>query len=431
MLHRSKLLTLVLLLVVSVLFTACAPNRSTNEGNNQTVNGNETVNASESANANQTAADEDKPEQLLLWANNENQLDVLDQITKKYTEKTGIKVVVEVTPDIVQKLPLAAPAGNGPDLFYQPHDILGNMLAQGLVVPLEMDEATRNGYTKGALDAATYGGKLYGAPAVIETYTLYYNKSLVPTPPASYDDILKLGQQLTHPKEDKFAFMMTPDIYYVYSFVSNYGGYIFGGQAGNYDAADLGLNNAGAIEGLTKFQEFYKQAQIPQTISIDVMDTLFTEGKVGMVVNGPWTLATYKEKLGDKLGTAVLPQVNGKPSPSFIGVKSWFVSAYSKSQKWAADLALFMTNDENSKLYYELEGELPPRPAILDQLDDPVAQGFFDQIQYGTPMPNIPEMSQIWAVDNALDFIIKGEDVKSVMDESVTNIKTQIDAGTK
>ncbi|MNW11438.1 hypothetical protein D3C71_2089000 [compost metagenome] len=67
----------------------------------------------------------------------------------------------------------------------------------------------------------------------------------------------------------------------------------------------------------------------------------------------------------------------------------------------------------------------------MDQVTDPLYQGFIEQINSGIPMPNIPEMSAVWEMDNALDFIIKGGEVKSILDESVDKINQQIAASGK
>nr|WP_267875417.1 extracellular solute-binding protein [Cohnella cholangitidis] len=287
------------------------------------------------------------------------------------------------------------------------------------------------GYSKAAIDAVRYEGKVYGAPISIETYALYYNKNLVPNQPATMEDATKAGQAILDPKGDKYGFLVVPDFYYSIPFISNYGGYIFGGEPGNYTASDIGLNNDGAVEGLTRFQQSYQQNAIPETLTIDIMDSLFMEGKAGMVVNGLWAMKKYGDQYGDKLGTAPLPTVNGKASPSFVGVKSWFISSYSESFDWAADLAGYLTNDDGAKLYYEKTGEIPARTAVMDQVNDPLYQGFIEQINSGIPMPNIPEMSAVWEMDNALDFIIKGGEVKSILDESVDKINQQIAASGK
>ena len=208
--------------------------------------------------------------------------------------------------------------------------------------------------------------------------------------------------------------------------MNSYGGYVFGEENGTYNSEDIGLNNEGSIEGLTQYQSFVTAGLLPKTLTIDVLDGLFTEGKVGMVVSGPWNLPIYAAALGDNLATAPLPQINGEIAPSFVGVKSWLTSYYSKNQEWAQDLAKFLMNEENSQLYYDVTGELPPRQSILDKIEDPIYAGYTEQIEYGTPMPNIPEMSAVWDIDGAIELIVGGEDVKEMLDETVQNIKDKI-----
>ena len=51
---------------------------------------------------------------------------------------------------------------------------------------------------------------------------------------------------------------------------------------------------------------------------------------------------------------------------------------------------------------------------------------FVEQIANGIPMPNIPEMSAVWEMDKAVDFIVQGDDPKSVLDEITGQIAAQI-----
>ncbi|CAM3754939.1 extracellular solute-binding protein [Marinicrinis lubricantis] len=408
-----------LMLLASLMFVfsmaACGPDRNTE--------------ALEQG-ADRSAQDE-KPDQLIVWANDDaGQLKAVEAIAQKYTEQTGIEV--EIVPvsgaEQVQKLALAAPSGEGPDLFYQPQDRLGDIVVQGLAEPIAMEDEAAKGYNSAAMEAVRYEGETYGYPISIETYAVYYNQDLVPEAPASMEAVIELSHRLTDAKNDRYAFLMVPDFYYAIPFIMNYGGYIFGGEPGNYDVEDIGLNHDGAVQGLEVYQQFVQSVRIPETLTIDVMDSLFMEGKVGMAVNGMWAMKTYEEKLGDKLATAPLPAVGGKASPSFVGVKSWFVSSYSEHPDWAMDLAAFLTSDENALLYHETTGEIPARTAVQKQIDDPFYQGFIEQIESGIQMPNVPEMTPVWEMDKAMDFILQGEDVRAVLDETVGTIQQQIAA---
>jgi arabinogalactan oligomer/maltooligosaccharide transport system substrate-binding protein len=244
--------------------------------------------------------------------------------------------------------------------------------------------------------------------------------------PAALEEVAQLSERLTDVANDQYAFLMVPDFYYTIPFITNYGGYIFGETNGKYDPKDLGLNHEGTVQGMTAFARFIQDNSIPPTMTIDIMDTLFLEGKVGMVINGLWAMKPYADQLGDKLGTAAIPTVNGKPATSFVGVKSWFISSYSKHPSWAKQLALYLTSESSGDIYYEETGEIPAHPEAQQNIGDPLYAGFVAQIASGIPMPNIPEMSAVWEMDKAVDFIIQGDDPKSVLDEITEQIAAQI-----
>lgn len=402
------------------MLSACAPDRGevepSNEGSNEIGEGVETDLP-------------EKPEELVVWINDEDIIgEATQELFDKYTEETGIEIVSERVSqtDQVQDLALAGPAGDGPDLFYQPQDTLGDIIAQGLAVPFNYSAEELEGFSDASIEAFTYEGEVYGAPVAIETYFSYYNKSLIDTVPETIEDTLEMSKEFTNASKDEFGFLIEPSFYYLYSFINGYGGYVFADEDGVYDVDDIGLNNEGAIEGLTTFQDFVQEGLIPKALTTDVLEGLFSENKVAMVVSGPWNLPIFKEALGDDLGTAPLPKINGEGAPSFVGVKSWLTSYYSENTEWAQDLAKFLTSDKSLQAYYDVTGELPPRENLLDQIDDPIYAGYTEQVGYGTPMPNVPEMSSVWDMDDAIELIVGGEDVKEVLDETVQNVEEKI-----
>ncbi|MCZ0702146.1 arabinogalactan oligomer/maltooligosaccharide transport system substrate-binding protein [Natronobacillus azotifigens] len=405
----------LLLLVASLLFiAACAPDRE------------EVVEDEDRAEGEMP----EKPDELVVWINDEDIAeDVHQEQFDRYTEETGIEIVLEriAMPDQLEELALAGPGGTGPDLFFQPQDRLGDAVVQGLAVPFSYTDEELADFSDAAIDAFTYEGDIYGAPVAIETYFAYYNRSLLDEVPETIEDVLDMSLDIRAEDSDMYGFLITPEFYYLYSFINGYGGYVFAEEDGVYDPDDIGLDSEGAIEGMEMYQSFITEGAMPRTITPDVLDGLFIEGRAAMVVSGPWNLPHFREALGDDLGTAPLPVINNEPAPSFVGVKSWLVSFYSNNQEWAEDLAKFLTNDENSQYYYDITGELPPRPDILDTIDDPIYAGYTEQVEFGTPMPNIPQMSPVWDMDEAIELIVNGNDVEEVLEEAVQNIKDKIE----
>lgn len=378
----------------------------------------------------------EKPESLTLWVNaEEKQEEAVKQITDKYTDETGI--AVELVPvdmlEQVEKLDVEGPAGNGPDIIFQPHDRIGDLAIRGLVDPVDLSEVESE-YTDIALDGVTFDGEYWGYPAVMETYAMYYNKSLVESEPETMEDIMAIAEDFTDPSQDKYGFLMeAANLYFVYPFFSGYGGYIFANDGENYDISDIGLSNDGAKQGGEFVQTWYEEGYIPQDLTPDIMNGLFKEGKVATVINGPWMVREYVEALGDDLGVVPLPVLeNGEHPKSFVGVKSYMMSYYSENKEWAQDLMKFITNTENSITYYEVAGEMPPRHDAIENpviADDPIYSAFAEQTTYGEPMPNVPAMQQVWdPFNDALSFISKGEPVDEVLEEAVQSIQANIEA---
>jgi len=425
------------LLFVVILLVACAPDREEKNSENTGSNSNETENNTENNTENETNGEEiDKPEELTIWANDEEeQFEAIEKIAADYEEQEGITVnVVEKSMlDQLDELALAGPEGRGPDLFFQPHDRTGDIVAQGLAQPLDIDESDLDGYSEASLESVQYEFEgsmdIYGVPAVIETYGIFYNKDIIDEP-QTIDDLLMALEEHTDASKEQFGFLMKPnDLYFAYPFFKNYGGYIFGGESGSYDTSDIGLDNEGAIEGGELFQSFFGKGLIPSSTTVDVIDGLFTEGKVGAVVNGPWSIPSYKDALGDSLAFAPFPDVNGEPASTLVGVKAWLVSYYSEDVEWATDLALFMTNEENQQHYFEVAGELPTNTDALEGIDDPIFSAFSEQIENGVPMPSTPQMSQVWEpMNDALQFLAEDEEVPSVLEEAVNYIHDNIEA---
>ncbi|MDQ0254620.1 arabinogalactan oligomer/maltooligosaccharide transport system substrate-binding protein [Evansella vedderi] len=422
MFKKSTLLLVALLLALVTALAACGPDREEEPPADTGADTDTDVGADEEAT---------KPESLTIWANDsDNELDLYEELGAKYTEKTGIEV--EIVPfsmlEQVDALSLDAPAGRGPDLFFQPHDMVGNIYLQGLAAELELTEEQLAGYPEGAIDAFFYNGHQLGIPVVTETYALFYNTDLVPDAPQTMDELMEIAANLTNASQDEYGFLMeATNFYFAYPFLTGPGGYVFGtDEEGSLNPDDIGLAKDGAVQGAELIQSWFENGYMPRGINGDIMSGLFRDGKVGAVVTGPWSIQEYRADLGDSFAIAPLPTVDGEPLNSFSGVKGWMVSEYSEHKDWATDLALFFTNAENAERNFELTGELPARVDV--EIDDELRAAILEQAQHAIPMPNIPEMGQVWEpMGDALEFISQGDDAREVLEEAVEQIIEQIE----
>ncbi|WP_139742320.1 extracellular solute-binding protein, partial [Aeromonas salmonicida] len=101
--------------------------------------------------------------ELLVWEDIKKSNGIEDAI-KAFEAQYKVKVKIQEMPyaQQIEKLRLDGPAGIGPDVLVIPHDQVGGAVVQGLLSELKVDAKYMDSFTKPAVDAQTYEGKLYG-----------------------------------------------------------------------------------------------------------------------------------------------------------------------------------------------------------------------------------------------------------------------------
>ncbi|MGE6630581.1 extracellular solute-binding protein [Bacillus sp. NPDC077027] len=401
----------------TLLLTACGPGNDNTSNTQSTTTGTKT---------------------LLVWEDVKKSDGIKDAVKEfEKSHDVKIKVVEKAYADQLEALRLDGAAGIGPDVITTPHDQIGTAVTEGLLQELKPAQKVTDTFTKESIQSQTVDGKLYGLPKSVETTVLFYNKDLVKKAPDTLDGWYDLSKSMT--KGDKYGFIAKWDeIYYAQSVLGGYGGYIFKqGKDNSYDVKDIGLNNKGAIEGGKYIQKFFKEGLFPKGMigeqGINVLNSLFTEKKAAAVISGPWSFGPYKEA-GIQYGVSELPTLpNGKHMSSFLGVKSYNISSYSKNKELAEQFIEFLTNYDNSKKRFEITEEIPP---VKKLMEDPIitentnASAVSKQTKYATLTPNNPELNEVWKpIDSALRLIATNRtDVKKALDDAVKTIDSQIKA---
>jgi arabinogalactan oligomer / maltooligosaccharide transport system substrate-binding protein len=411
---------MMVVLVLGVL-SACGPKR-------ETTSTNDTDKKEEAA----------KPEKLVVWEDKDKS-GWLEKVAADFEKEYGIKIEykeVEMASKLRDQLRLDGPAGTGPDIVTLPHDQIGQVVTEGLIAELKLDKEVTKKFSQSSIDAQTYDGKVYGLPKSSETPVLIYNKDLMAEAPKTMDELYTFSKDFT--KGENFGFLALWDnFYFAHGIIGGMGGYVFNNNNGTLDPEDIGLNNKGAVEGTEYIQKWYTEGLFPNGIIGEnggsAMDGLFTEGKVAAVMNGPWSFQPYKDA-GINIGVAALPTLpNGDHVKTFMGVKGWHVSAYSKNQEWAVKFLEFITNDENAKYRFEQTAEVPTNVALLEDsaiTGNEGAKAVAEQSQYALPMPNIPEMGQVWdPMAKSLQTVVTGKtEPKAALESAVEQIKANIAA---
>lgn len=375
--------------------------------------------------------------ELLVWEDIKKSNGIEDAI-KAFEAKYNVKVKVQEMPyaQQIEKLRLDGPAGIGPDVIVLPHDQVGTAVVQGLISELHVDKTYLSSFTKPAVDAQTYNGKLYGIPKAVETLVLVYNKDLLPKAPETMDELYTFSKA-QHAKNQYGLLAKFDEIYYAHGVIAGMGGYIFGQNAdGSLNVKDIGLANKGSLDAVNYIKKFYTEGLFPAGIIGDTganaIDSLFTEKKAAAVITGPWVFQPYKDA-GINYGVAPLPTLpNGEHMHSLLGVKGFSISTYSKQKDLSQKFIEFINQPEYAKIRFEKTGEIPPIKSLIDDpviKNDEKSRAVAIQATYATPMPSVPEMGEVWVPANsALQLSVTGkQDVKAALESALKTINMQIE----
>ena len=377
-------------------------------------------------------------QQLNVWEDIKKSSGIKDAVSD-FEKQFDVKVNVQEMPyaQQLEKLRLDGPAGIGPDVLVIPNDQLGGAVVQGLLTPLNMAAGATDQYTPASINAFKMDNALYGVPKAVETLVLIYNKDLIDKPLNSLQEWYDFSKQQR--AKDQYGLLAKFDqIYYSWGAIEPMGGYIFGkNDKGGFNPQDVGLNKPGAVEAVTFLKKFYADKVFPAGIigdnGLNAIDSLFTEKKAAAVINGPWAFQPY-EAAGINYGVAPLPNLpDGKPMSSFLGVKGYVVSTWSKDKALAQKFIEFINQPQYVKTRYVATREIPPLTAMIDDpviKNDEKASAVAVQAARASAMPGIPEMGEVWGPANAaLELSLTGkQDPKAALDGAEKQVQMQIEA---
>ena len=289
-------------------------------------------------------------------------------------------------------------AGGGPEMFTVPNDNTGNQARAGLIAPLDdLLKGKIDAFSPASFEGAVVDGKVYGVPGIIKAVALYYNKSTIPTPPATTADLLKLVK-------DGKKIEINQSAYHNFGWLTG----AFGGKL--LDADGVCTADKGGFADALQFMADLKAAGGEFQTDGGKADTLFRQGQADMIINGPWSLGDYKKDLGDKLGVAPMPAGPAGPATPLAGVDYWHVNpnATPAQQQLAVDVALYLFGPKGAQIYANVAGS--PMVAKGVTAADPLVKAFADAAAAGFPRPQTKEFGNWWGpFGDALTKVMEGK----------------------
>lgn len=362
----------------------------------------------------------------------------MEEAAKAFEKESGTKVNIKTGDALggLDKLSLDNQSGKAPDVMMAPYDRVGGLGNDGQLAEVALNKDSKTDKTTESL--VTNGGKVYGAPAVIETLVLYYNKDLMQEAPKTFGELEELAKDSKYDfagedgKNTAFLADWT-NFYYAYGLLSGNGGYVFGKDG--TDPKDVGLNNQGAIDGIEYAKTWY--AKWPKGLqdtkgAANFIQTQFQEGKTAAIIDGPWKASSLKEAKVN-YGVATIPILpNGKAYSAFGGGKAWVIPAGANNPEAAQKFVDFLTTTDQQKAFYDKTNEVPANTEAREYAvgkNDELTTAVVKQFENAQPMPNISEMSTVWdpAATMLFDAVSGKKSAKDAADDAVKLIKETIE----
>lgn len=346
------------------------------------------------------------PDSLTLWHSwGGAELATLKTVVSQFEAlHPGLDVMALQIPHdtLLDKYTRSSAANGGPDILIGDNDWSGKLSEAGLILPIFDESAAASGspplfprkdealFSPQTLAALRVGDAIYAWPESVETVVLYYDKRWIPRPPATVAQMLQMASAAHVP--DGYGLVFNTDFYYFAGYFFGGGGQIFGPER------QVDVDTPAGVSMLGWLAATVNAPGVLGTHDYGKADSLYKQGKAGMILNGPWALADYQKALGPELGVAPLPVLSAtRPARPWIGVKCLMVNSDIDAvhRKLATEFLRFVDEPE---VQAELSRGCGHIPAVLGV---PLAKGspldvFERQARTGTPKSADPHLAVIW-----------------------------------
>ncbi len=392
------------------------------------------------AKANEAKANEAKPGEpveVVLWHSyRAGEEAALDKVVKRYNaSQSRVRVVAQSVPydPFVDKITITVPRGQGPDLFIFAHNMIGNWVDKGVLEPLsgKVDGSVLKQFMPESVKATVYRKNLYGLPLAFKSLVMFYNKDLLPEPPATMEELIEKAKAIQKDKGEGFDGIVyqAGGLYFHAMWMHAFGGAVF--DADHKPAFDTEAQ----VKALRFLRALHFEHKVlPKGLSGFMVTSLFNDGKAAVVFNGPW----FRPEISDKVnyGVATIPTVEGHTPKPFLGVESLFITKTSKHKEAALEAALYLAGAESAGVRMR-EGKQPvAHAATLAQgaKEDPTMKVFMDQANSAVLMDATPEMQLVWtSADIAIagGGFVEDRDPKAELEKAQRKILSDLDKAGK
>lgn len=293
---------------------------------------------------------------LTLWYYDADLKNYMEVIKNEYFRHCGLRVDCQLVPvvDFFEQINSLNSVGKGaPDLYVTGTDKLEQAYLGGVArVNEDTETYSLRNYSRNALSAVMYDGKMVGYPLCFDTAFFVYNPSLLEEKPQSFAAIEELSASFVKDPESVVDMVM---LYNVSDMISNYpfiGAYLDLGGVNGDDVDSFTVYSEDLLEAAYFYQELSANLQTDmETTTYDLAENSFVFGRSMMSILNCRSIAALN-KNGTDYAIAQMPKLNDVLNTKTISA-NWCVCVNpgTSDPERVIQLAKFMTFDKADLIY--------------------------------------------------------------------------------
>lgn len=346
-----------------------------------------------------------------------------------------------------QKVASSVPAGQGPDVVNLYYGWLPQYVDSGYLQPLPARDFPARQIESTfvpMVQNSKIGGTYYTLPIAVRTLAVFYNKDLlrasgVLTPPRTWEDFIAAAQKVVKgapPRFTQLGFGIQPDGQ-DYHMLREVLVRQMGGAPFSKDGRKVTYDSDAGVKAMTFYTDLFTKYKlgVPNFFpGNNSYRDAFIAGKVGMIIDGSFAVATIKNGAKFNWGVLPLPVFKGNGVRGNFG--SYWVNGITKNAKGdklvaATKFLKFLSSEDTMRTWLNSVGEIPASRKLANDPNlrkDPVYGPFVYSLPFASSTVFVDEAGQRKAwVDAINTVILQGATPASAVKKAATDEQKILD----
>ena len=317
-----------------------------------------------------------------------------------------IEVVVEHLPwpEMQQQLITDISAGTAPDISHMATRWMAGFAVDGALAPIDdlMSDNFADTFVPTFLDLQKVEGQTWGLPIAASARGMFYNKDLLEQAgaavPTNWEETQEAAAKIAALSDEIYGIGvqgagLDTEGYWFYS-LWTHGGDIVGSDGKS------GFASEAAVAATQNYIDLIKSGVTQPGVlgaNREDLQNLFTAGKLGIVLSGPWLNAQLSQEAPDlKYGIAEIPMATDRATYGVTDTIS--ILANSEVKESSMKVLEYFFNDENRLAFGKNEGFVPVLTSMANEpyfTEDPNMAVFLDMSSVAKFAPLVPQWEEM------------------------------------